>query len=284
MGKPASAIPKVVDSRSRWLWPQLLSLDVVLIAVTWQMLFPWSYGIPPHPAVLFITAVVVWSVYIGDHLLDTRSEAPLSNRHFFVRRHRQPLLAVTGILLAMSVVSLRWIPLHIIGYGCLLAGVVVVYMAMVHFASRSVRRAWPKEIVIGGVFALGSSIAAWSAPHVPPSVFAAVLLFAMLCTLNCARLEYEDWRRSPQSLPVPHRLSCWIGKQFVLLTSACVAGTFVFALTTHHFALSSAMALTSLLQAGAFRLTRPCSADITRAVTDASLLTPLLFLWIAPWR
>jgi len=266
------------ESRStRWLLPQYLSLDIVLIALSWQGLFARTFASPLRWPVLLSTASAVWTIYIADHLLDSRDESRISNRHRFVRRHRHGLIALSCLLIVASCCSLIWAPLPIIVCGASLALVVTIYAAIVHLAPASW---WPKEMVVGVVFALGSSIVAWSVPHPRLCVLFAVFLFAIVCVLNCAGLEFQEWRQYQPIRPPPHRSTAWIGSHLGPLTILLLIGVATFGIATQTTALALAMAVAAILQLLAIEKGRRSNPDTVRAFADASLLTPLAILLV----
>ena len=261
-----------------WLVPQLLSLDTAAVAVAWQLLFARTVSAPLPWPTLLVTACTVWMIYVADHLLDTRKVKPLSIRHRFVRQHKGVFSAAFAVLLLTCCACLFWLPRHTLVAGTYLTLAVLIYAAVVHFASGSAQRWWPKEIVIGVVFALGATIGTWSNTHLGIAETCGLLLFVGVCVLNCAMLEYEEWqRREGQPFP-PHISTRWIGHHSGLLTSAVLVGGVSLIGLSHNHVIGLAVFVSAALQFFFLRIGRHWSADSVRALADASLLVPVLLL------
>ena len=259
--------------------PQLLSLDTSAIAVAWQVLFAREFHVPLRWSTLVITASAVWVIYVADHLLDTRGSAPLSVRHGFVRAHRRGFILVSSSLLVGCVCCLIWIPVPTLLSGLALSLAVLVYAAIVHFSADHLKADWPKELIVGVLFASGSAIATWSYPHLAKATLSTLLPFIGLCSLNCAMLEFQEWQKRPDRSFPPHPSTQWIGQHCGGLTICLLVALVAVAWFGHHERMMLAMALSATLQFLIVRLGRNWQADSVRALADASLLTPLLMLW-----
>jgi hypothetical protein len=277
--KPSEVVEQPrVSTIPIWLYPQALSLDAPLVAVLWQMLFARSFGVTVSPLVLGLTAACVWMIYVIDHLMDLRAGVMYSERHRFAARHRIALWSLITVALATSVLGCLRLPMEMLRGGVRLVGAVALYLAIVHFAKDS-RRYWPKEIVIGVVFALGSSIAAWTSPSTsasPLHVIPAIALFAALCTLNVAAVDCWEWRSHRVLVRYPHTFTRWIERHFEYLAFmiALVAAGSAAALPT----LMMSILVSALLLIGVARIQPSLPPEAARLLADASLLTPLLFL------
>ena len=139
-----------------WLWPNLLSLDAPLVAVLWQVLFARCFRASAEtlPAVLLVLAV--WLIYVADRALDAWSGMGRTPRHEFYRRHWRVVLPVWLAALAAggSLAATQLSP-ALFQRGLALLVAVVLYFGAVHLAPESIRRVWPKEAVVGLLFALG---------------------------------------------------------------------------------------------------------------------------------
>lgn len=159
---------EAADSRVPWwLWPNVLSLDAPVVAVTWLWLFAagenLSFGWRIH-AVVF---GVVWCVYMADRLIDVwRVGAgavpgaggpivPETSRHAFCRRHR---VLMGGLLVVVGAVTLRGVlrvvP-EVIAWNGLLASILV----WIHFGQNLARTGPIFRVlfvaVLGGLLAFG---------------------------------------------------------------------------------------------------------------------------------
>jgi len=177
-----------------WLWPNLLSLDAPLVAVLWQVLFARCFRASAEtlPAVLLVLAV--WLIYVADRAFDAWSGSGRTPRHEFYRRHWRMVLPVWLAALAAggSLAATQLSP-ALFQRGLALLAAVVMYFGAVHLAPESIRRAWPKEAVVGLLFAVGASLEAWTKIRTAADVIT-VLLFSCLCWINCAAIE--KWESS----------------------------------------------------------------------------------------
>lgn len=178
-------------------YPNLVSLDAPLVAVSWYLLLSASSLAPPSitspnatsdqwitGSVLFAT---VWLIYVADRLLDCRRldfQKPMADRHRFASRwsHRLSLLWVIvligdGALVATSLdrLTLQW------GLGLL--AVVVGYAWCVHATAR-IRDHVPKEFIVGLVFAFGTALPIMGC-GVSWSLALTVALMAAMFMQNC---------------------------------------------------------------------------------------------------
>jgi hypothetical protein len=250
-----------------WLWPNLLSLDAPLVAVLWQVLFARCFRASPEtlPAVLLVLAV--WLIYVADRALDAWSGLGRTPRHEFYRRHWRMVLPVwLAALAAGAWLAATQLSPALFHRGLALLAAVVLYFGAVHLAPESIRRAWPKEAVVGLLFALGASLEAWTKIRTAADVIT-VLLFSCLCWINCAAIE--KWESSG-------------GIEWPVGAAALCVGAAAFLLLYEHRPVLGGAEMASAL---AFLLLdrgrRRFSADALRVLADAALLSPVLFLPIA---
>ena len=250
-----------------WLWPNLLSLDAPLVAVLWQVLFARCLRASAKtlPAVLLVLAV--WLIYVADRALDAWSGRGCSPRHEFYRRRWRIVLPVwLAALGAGTWLAVTRLPPLLLERGVVLLAAVVLYFGAVHFAPESVRRAWPKEAVVGLLFALGASLEAWTQIRTAADV-ATVLLFFCLCWINCAAIE--KWEsRGGLGWPVGAAALCVGAAAFLLLYD-------------HRPVLGGAEMASALAFLALDRGRRRFSADALRVLADAALLSPVFFLPMA---
>lgn len=257
-----------------WLCPQVLSLDAPAVAVTWQWLFARSFHIPVPLSVLFVTGASVWMIYAGDHLLDVKVGAIYSARHRFVFRHLRSYRVALAAIALMTFVAAWHLPPSIWACGVAVAAAVFAYLAAVHSGRAFLRRYWPKEFVVGAVFAIGSSIATWTATsHAWPSI----TLFAALCIINCSSVDYWEWQRNRVLLRYPHRLTRFAAKHFFVASFGILAFSALVLYLAPNPAIASA-GLSAILLIGVGAARSRLSPDAARLLADAALLTPLIFL------
>lgn len=249
-----------------WLWPNLLSLDAPLVAVLWQILFARCFGAPLDGVAVALLLLTVWLIYVADRTLDAWKGDCRSPRHEFYRRHWRNLLPVWLAALGLAAwLAVERLPSGIFVRGAALLAAVVVYFVLIHvgrqhFRSRQGR--WPKEAVVGVLFALGASLVAWGQVKAPADV-ATIVLFSGLCWMNCVAIEKWEAGQPEWS---PRAAALWL---------AGIAGVLLYA---HRPVLGGA----EFVSAAAFVLlgrVRPrLSANAVRVLADVALLSPVLFL------
>ncbi len=223
-------------------------------------------------------------IYAVDRLLDARlpSAGPVSLRHEFSRQHRTLMFTSVGFAIAF----LLWTCLHlrpvVFQNGIWMLGAVAVYFAIVHFAPLAIRRLWPKEIVVGVLFALGTCVATWSlAGRAEPlsrlSLIPPTLLFAALCSLNCIAIEFWEWRRTGKATPI-HPLTAWVGARlpWTALAIAAIALVLMPLEPLRPLFVAGTFSAASFVWLGARGDSLPL--DTLRLLADAALLSPVLLL------
>jgi hypothetical protein len=234
--------------------------------VLWQILFVRCFRAEPDLPAAALLVAAVWLIYSADRMLDAWRGSDHRPRHEFCRRHWRTLLPVwagvfslTGFFAWMALAPEMFIR------GVLLLAAVVVYFLAVHALPARLLRYWPKEAMVGLLFALGASIVAWSHLRSLADILT-VLLFSCLCWINCAAIE--QWETGTRCWPVG-------------TVAACVALTAILFLHQQRPVLSSAEAASALafvlLDRGHLRL----SSDALRVLADAALLSPVIFLPVA---
>jgi hypothetical protein len=245
-----------------WLWPNLLSLDAPVVALLWQVFFVRCFRVHLDPLAAGLLALAVWLIYVADRLLDAWRGAACQARHAFYRRHWRALLPVwTAALLFGAWLAVTQLPRAILLRGAALAACVLAYLATVHATPAFSRRDGSKEAAVAMLFALGASLAAWPAVRSAADVLA-IVLFSLLCWMNCAAIE--DWERGRRA-----RLS-------VVVAAGVVGAAAALLLREQRPILGCAETAAAL---GLMLLDRArLSRDALRVLADAALLTPLLLL------
>jgi hypothetical protein len=264
------------------LW-HLLSLDAPTVAVLWAWGFAHAARVPLNAAATLVLGLGAWIIYVADRLLDGRAGAPrvdLRERHVFHARHRFALLIGAGCAsMALLVLIVIALPPATRRDDAAIFAVFLLYFLIVHLPKARIR--FPRELVVGVVFASACVVPAWSqpgSPHTDLAVMAA--LFAALCWLNCAAIHV--WEHDGSGYLIPAGAACvaaaaaglagWAGPEhggaFRLVLAALASALLLFALDRDH--------------RRALRKSAPPSALALRVLADAALLTPLLF--VIPWR
>jgi hypothetical protein len=238
-----------------------------VVAVLWQILFARCFHADINVLAAALLVLAVWLIYAADRVMDAWTDNSNLPRHEFYRVYWRVVAPVWAAALAISG-WLAWtrLPRVILERGLILMAAVALYFAAVHLAPAALRRAWPKEIAVAILFALGASVAAWS--HVRSAAdIGGIVLFSCLCWINCVAIE--QWERK---LAVEWPIG---------LAAMCVAAAALIMMIEHRPVLSAAEAASAiafvLLDRGRHRL----SGDALRVLADVALLSPLVFLPIA---
>ena len=283
-------VPAGRSARRRvWLWLNLLSLDAPLVAVVWLLFFARSAATPINWYAVGVLALTVWLIYVGDRLLDALPGRNLhpAPRHLFYCRHWRLFgyLAAVG-LFALGFMCAR-IQFQVLRNGAYLFGAVAVYFSVIHFAPQPYKFRWPKEMVVGLIFACGTSVDVWTRMREPKAtLIVPVLLFGSLCWLNCVGIEYWEWNRYGLNYTqTPSGLTLRVGERLpVFLLAVAFSATSLWAtsfwkgdpMPHRHFLLACCFSSLALLALA--RNSGQLSTDALRVLADISLLSPLLFL------
>lgn len=148
-----------------WQWPNLLSLDAPLVALSWLVLFKSAYWIFALPDTVYgLLFVAVWGIYVLDRLLDSSPvlDLPRSNelRHRFHHRHRRWLtpLAIGGMLW-VGWTGATTLPATLVLCSGYLVLLVLLYYAHRILLARQPVPILPRELFCGVVFAIGCGLA-----------------------------------------------------------------------------------------------------------------------------
>lgn len=272
-----------------WLWLNLLSLDAPLVAVVWLVWFARCTATPINWYAVGALALSVWFIYVSDRLMDALPGARShpAPRHLFYRRHWHLFagLAISA-LFALGSMCVRIQP-QVLRNGFYLLSAVLVYFSAIHFMPAAQRKRWPKELAVGLIFALGTSVDIWTRMQEPiGTLIIPVLLFGSLCWLNCVGIEYWEWTRySLSSHQMPCSLTLCVGARLPAFTLAASCITAVFwakslwqADTAMHRHILLACFFSSATLFWLARRSGRLSTDALRVLADISLLSPLLFL------
>ena len=259
-----------------WLWANLLSIDAPIVAVLWQQLFIRTLHVPATKASAITLAATVWLIYASDRVLDAIKVTGHSARHRFYRQHwRTVIPALLAALLLSAWSAFTGIRKPVLHNGIAMLVIVILYFAAVHIAPQFTQRWWPKELVVAIIFSAGSCIQVWTfAPH-PAWVWTMPLvLFGVLCWVNCAAIAYWEAGAS-------HPSTQWIGTHLSLV-SAAIAAVAILLAGLNYFPPIRPLYLSEGVSAIGFlllaRLSSNISHDGLRVAADAVLCSPLLFL------
>jgi hypothetical protein len=273
------------------LW-HLTSLDAPTVAVVWSCGFAWAAGIPLPVWAPVLLALVAWSVYIGDRLLDAQAglRTPplhhLRERHYFHWRHR--LMLVSAALCAAG--ASAWMIFTLLPAGArvpdsAIGAATLAYFSGVHaqrrlprVATRFLRPLFSKEFLVGVLFTMGCLLPVWSqsvlrAGHAAWRVLLLPGLFFMgLAWLNCHAIESWESADYEAGSERVARTACGVG-----LAGVVLAGILVFRMP-HAAALIATGAMSAWLLAGLDLNRQRITPLALRASADLVLLAPLLLI------
>jgi hypothetical protein len=160
--------------------------------------------------------------------------------------------------------------------------ILVLYMAWMHLGRGRVLARLPKEVAVGGVFASGVALPAWSRIGARRwEFFLLALLFAAVCTLNCVAIE--EWERvrarGREMDATDGRLASptFASGKFAMALAVCAALlTPVVRLRGEFSAIGAAIAVSALLILLLDLMRERISADGLRVLVDIALLLPAL--------
>jgi hypothetical protein len=274
-----------------WLWWNILSIDAPTVAAVWALLFARANGVRLGGSEVIDLSLIVWLIYTGDRIFDgwrATNLTPLQERHRFCARHRVPL-AFLGILATAAILWLTsaYMPPAETKAGLQLGAIVGAYIAGIHLARGRVAQVAPKEIAVGALFAAGTTLPVWSQnAALPWNVWMSVILFALLCAVNCLSIEsWENHRSNDAWLGTPQPLVRWVNSRIDVIAAALAISALIVVLASQTktrsssglWAVSLSALLIVLLNRGRHRLSR----SGLRVLADAALVLPgLLALMI----
>ena len=256
--------------------------------------FAWAAGVtlPLHAALVIVLGV--WTVYVGDRLLDARAnlrspaENTLRERHYFHWRHRRvlvPLASAAGA--ATAILVLACIPFVARERDSVLAAASLAYFARVHQGHLSpARRSHPflqglitKELLVGLLFALGCALPALGSAFTAdlPARWAlpgAVAFFAALAWLNCSAIDF--WESE-----FPGRGRWLPGIAFLLSAIGFAVALLLGSFAPRPALLLASGALGAMFIALLHRSRARLSPLTLRAAADLVLLTPAIVILVA---
>jgi hypothetical protein len=225
-------------------------------------------------------------IYLVDRLADAislQANSPKSARQQFCLRHKKlwlGLIAVVGLVDA-AIVLLR-LNRDVLISGSCLSGIAAVYLAVNHAFSEVWEIIPLKEITIGFLFSAGTLLLLIPNFAAVPSTVGrssalAMLLFAILCSLNC--MSIAVWERDLDrdqrkhsiatrcpGIGVPIRAFCILVAVAALLLAAATASVFAIAMSLSVGA--TLLAILHFISVG---------RDERTALADLVLLTPVAF-------
>lgn len=254
----------VYPDRPWWLWPNLLGLDAVMVAVTWQLFLTREAEVPLPATTLLTLATTVWAIYLFDRWSDVQSKPiEATDRHQFAWHHRRAfLIGIVLNLLFAGFLTVNFLPASHLRIGLVLASGCAVYLLAV--ACGRFPAGWPgaRELVVGTLFALGSAIPLLAeGPRLPADWCLGILVFAGLCTGN--GILIHRWEHPDSAQPSwPFRVG---------LIAVVIGATLA---TPAAFQIAVALSITGMIVLDMFQ--RIMTTRLRRVLVDLALLSPWL--------
>ncbi len=262
-----------------WLAPvrvwHLLSLDAPSVAAAWLLLLhpigAWHVRLLEASAL----ALAVWLLYVGDRVLDaSRGDGDsLQARHYFHARHVRGLGAAALCALPLLGLLVLHLPSPVRAAWLWLALPMAVYALAIH---RWPVRGMPKEVLVGVMFAVATAVPALCGVGVHPvRTLAMAALFAVVCWVNCVAIA--RWELGALRIGGV-RSTAWGARHLRSLSALLVCAGALLATRLGAAALACSLSAALLLVLDTAR--NRIDAVALRALADATLLTPLLFLFV----
>jgi len=284
MSAHAEAIRASATRAPLYAYWHLSSLDAPTVAVVWSCAFAASASVKLPLYAPLALALVTWTIYVGDRLLDVRRAqrggcpGALRDRHWFHARHAPALLAGLGAAaLTLAWVVVRGLSDGIIRRELFLAAFVIVYFAAIHLpVSRlaALRQSPSKEAIVGLIFSFAVAIPAATFALHPADQLIPALCFAALCGLNCLAIESAE---GPDSDRADSMMQCEL---FLVVLAMVSLGLALSRLASSPPFLFLSIAFSASLLAVLCRIRNRMLPLTFRVAADAVLLTPILFV---PW-
>jgi hypothetical protein len=234
---------------------------------------------------LFLTA---WLIYLVDRLGDALSlqvNYPRSVRQQFCLRHKKLWLGlIPAVGLVDAAIVLLRLNRDVLVSGVCLSGIAAVYLA-VNYAFSEVWEIIPlKEITVGFLFSAGTLVVLLPNFAVVPSTVGrspallAMLLFAILCSLNC--MSIAVWERNLDRAQRKHSIATRYPGIAGRVRAFCILVAVAALLLTAAGASLLPVAMSLSVGASLLAILHFISAgrDERTALADLVLLTPLAFL------
>jgi hypothetical protein len=265
----------------------LASLDAPAVAVVWAFAFAWAARVRLPGWAPALLALIAFSVYVGDRVLDARAALRatqvhrLRERHHFHWRHRRILvpLAILAVCSATGIVF-TLMPVGAREHDTVLAALALAYFTRVHSKQSFVAIApipVPKELLVGILFTAGCALPALNRTANGPGLplWGTIVFFALLAWLNCHSIEHWEMLDTDPRKSQVFRVAWMLGVAGLLLAFSLAR------FQPRPAALLAAGAASALLLALLDRRRQHLTPLALRAAADLVLLSPALLTPLA---
>ena len=174
-----------------WRKVQAMNLDIIIGAALNCVFFAIALRSKTTWFTIATLVLVVWIIYTGDRLLDTRKEGKYPNtyRHRFHKKYRPYLLTSLIVMALMALLILPLLPLVTVVWGAGLFLMVICYFIFIVLAKQN---AFIKEPVIALLYTCGVALPAVSQVGIDGRTVFLLIQHAMLAFLNLALISYYE--------------------------------------------------------------------------------------------
>lgn len=268
------------------MFANVFSLDASIIAIVWLYVFSWIWDVNyVDPLLPVVLALVVWSVYAADRLLDCKilqvDAFPLRHQvHQYYQK--QILVALVVVVITTLVLSLFFLQWSIVQTAMLPLAATAGFFVLSLFGSSSQRVSYSKNLLAGYSFAwgIGAGLIGLLGMPQPLNLFKLfapeMLVFGLLCVINITAVDL--WVKGSDELDEE-------GDEWALTMPLMMLAFFsVIMMRTvhkeqyHPFYIS--MLIAAALMYVVNRMRRRFSADFLRVCADLVLLIAALFFFL----
>ncbi len=268
-----------------WLFPNLLSLDAPLVAISWLYIFANTWRVSYLPWAAYASlGLVVWVIYVSDRLLDSllrdRASGSFAARHEFHRKHKRKflLMVVLAGLIALVLVVTQ-LPSTIYSYAVIGGVMVVGFFTLSIFTSTETDQLpYAKNILAGASFAYGTAMIAYNYTSFDMMELMhskELICFALLCMLNISAIDLWEHANATSDVEVKAVDELALTFPLTLLGAASIffaAKDESFATRPFFYAVLTGAALLQILNRSRNRF----SMHSLRVLADVTLIAPIL--------
>jgi hypothetical protein len=134
----------------------ILNLDVAAGAVGMALWVSTILGLQIHPLNYYLLFSAVWTIYLVDHLYDSRKPEAVSERRKFFKKYHKPFLWVLILNIFLTLMVFIWqFNVLLVIYASPAIGITFVYILANWLFQENHQRFYLKEIFISIGYALG---------------------------------------------------------------------------------------------------------------------------------
>lgn len=258
-------------------------LNVVFIALGWQLIFARSMGVGLSWAEISVLAISIMLFYVADRWFDTQI-IPISKlkkkRYLIIKHNSYPIRYLFPFVFVIDVMIALWgLNVLQLGLGCILLLGGVFYLKSV---SRSQAFPIPKEVVAAFLFAAGVFLFLLNQHTVFMATFwIGVGLLFVLLTGNASLIAFLEINLDQVEGQSSIATRCNIGYSWVLaliLFSGIVGFVCFCVIFSHDLNLALCFLISSVGLSSTYFLKKKVSPEVLHFLADVWLMTPWAFL------